>query len=63
MPLIKIEKGSFSDLGAIATWLGFETPAETVECLIGDKLNSLEERKFAQKSNEKVCSQISEGVE
>lgn len=41
MPVIRINDATFADLKSVATWLGTETPSQTVDCLVREKMDLL----------------------
>ncbi|MCB1864087.1 MAG: hypothetical protein KDG50_01540 [Chromatiales bacterium] len=41
MPVIRINDATFVDLKAISTWLGTDTPSETVDVLVRSKMKDL----------------------
>jgi hypothetical protein len=41
MPVIRLSDATFTDLKTIATWLSANTPSETIDTLVRDKLNEL----------------------
>jgi hypothetical protein len=41
MPVIRISDATFVDLRSIATWLGTNTPSETIDSLVREKMDTL----------------------
>lgn len=41
MPVLRLNDATFVDLKSIATWLGTETPAQTIDLLVRDKMGQL----------------------
>ncbi|GGO58333.1 hypothetical protein SAMN05444398_11290 [Roseovarius pacificus] len=41
MPVIRINDATFADLKSVATWLGTETPSQTVDYLVREKMDLL----------------------
>lgn len=42
MPVIRLNDATFVDLKTISTWLGTETPSETIVALVRDKMHDLD---------------------
>ena len=63
MSLVKIERGSLSDLRCIAIWHGLETPKQAVEFLVERKLDKLKSKSAGSFEKESTSSVVATKTE